>query len=111
MFNLYTVKKKGQQLVMTLIIITIFHYKMEMVQPLIMQLVMLPVNLITEPLFNVVLLGQKAEGKFARPWVEVNPFEKLMKGGATEEATAETQTAEAPKIKAGKKKKKSQHAD
>ena len=43
-------------------------------QPLAMQIVMLPLNLFESQLFKVHVMGQAPQGALARPWKEDNPF-------------------------------------
>ena len=43
-------------------------------QPLAMQIIMLPLNLYESQLFKVHVMGQAPQGALARPWKEDNPF-------------------------------------
>ena len=49
-------------------------YACRYLQPLAMQIVMLPLNLFESQLFKVHVLGQAPQGALARPWKEDNPF-------------------------------------
>lgn len=65
------------------------HYKWGNPTPLLIQCVMGPMNVYEEPLFQIHVLGCKAEGKLARPFkAPPNPMEELMGGGKSAETPA-----------------------
>eukprot|EP00891_Asterochloris_glomerata_P009709 jgi/Astpho2/9709/Aster-x0867 len=79
-----------------LIVVGLHAYK-GYLQPLAMQIVMLPLNLFESQLFKVHVLGQAPQGALARPWKEDNPFAAFTEGAAK----AKEVTADASKQGAG----------
>ena len=67
---------------MNTVILTLIHYKMETVSPLIMSPIMAFVKLVTEdPLVKLHILGKPAVDKLKRPFApEENPLAALLKG-------------------------------
>ena len=55
------------------------HYKWGNAMPLALQSIMIPMNLMDEPLFRIHILGQDAVGKLQRPFkAPDSPFAALM---------------------------------
>jgi len=74
------------------------HYKWGNPTPLLFQCIMGPIGMFDDKLFKIHILGQKAEGKLARPFVmPPSPLQELMGGGETAKP--------AEKEKRGKKEK------
>ena len=48
--------------------------------PLLLQIVMCPLNLYESEIFQIHFLSREATGKLARPWKVANPFEALTGG-------------------------------
>ncbi len=63
----------------TVIVGGLYYWK-HVVQALVVQAVMLPLNLYETGLFKVHLLGQPATGPLARPFKEDNPFAAYVAG-------------------------------
>merc|ERR1712178_587788 len=60
--------KKVQNSVLALCITSGIHYKWGNAMPLALQSIMIPMNLMDEPLFRIHILGQDAVGKLQRPF-------------------------------------------
>jgi len=72
-------KKLAPQQIITILIMTVMHWKYDFVRPIVMQSVMLPITILKMPLVKVYLLGKKAEGDLKRPWKPPpSPFAGLM---------------------------------
>merc|ERR550514_556820 len=67
-------KEMMQQLVMGAVIISGMHYKWGYSMPLVMQVIMSPMQLIENPLFKIYVLGSPAVGDLKRPFPAPNPF-------------------------------------
>jgi hypothetical protein len=60
--------------------ITLFiNYKWQAIQPLFIQSLLTPKNMITSPLFRIYITGEKAVGKLSRPFKTDNPLMDLFK--------------------------------
>ena len=78
----YDLSQLKQLLNQTLIgtMITIFiNYKWKVMQPLFIQSVLAPKNMMTNPLFRIYIMGEKAVGKLSRPFKVENPLMDLLK--------------------------------
>jgi len=86
-------------------VVAAMHVYFKVNPPLLLQTVMLPMNLIEMPVFQVTLLGRKAEHKLARPWKpeeKANPFSEMAKAFGNPEEEEQKKLAAK---KEGKKKK------
>lgn len=77
----YDLSEWNSQLKQTLMPIALMvglHFYIGFVQPLIIQSILPLKALYSTPIFQVYVLGKKAEGSLARPWKKPSPFEGLM---------------------------------
>eukprot|EP01114_Cavostelium_apophysatum_P002498 TRINITY_DN1222_c0_g1_i1.p1 TRINITY_DN1222_c0_g1~~TRINITY_DN1222_c0_g1_i1.p1 ORF type:complete len:199 (+),score=32.85 TRINITY_DN1222_c0_g1_i1:62-658(+) len=101
-------KKALNQLAMGFCIVAFLHYKWNLVQPLFLQSVMIPVGIYKNPLFKIYVLGQKGAIE-ERPFKEESPFAAMMQGAqqpAPAEAPPTEQTESETSTKVEKKKEK-----
>jgi hypothetical protein len=93
----YDLSQLKQLLNQTLIgtMITIFiNYKWKVMQPLFIQSVLAPKNMMTNPLFRIYIMGEKAIGKLSRPFKTENPLMDLLK--QVQQPTTQESTSAAP---------------
>jgi len=84
------------------------HYKWGNPTPLLFQCVMGPIGLLDDTLFQIYVLGKKAEGKLERPFKPpASPFAELMGGGDEKKDLAvENEKVDSKDAKKDKKDKK-----
>lgn len=71
-------KKALQQVLIGVLITSGIHYKWGYLQPLLLQSLLNPTNLVSSPLFQIYFLGHEASGKLQRPFKAENPLGNLM---------------------------------
>lgn len=98
------VMKKVQSSFVGLAITGFIHYKWGNATPLLLQALMIPLNAIQDPLFEIHILGKEAVGKLKRPFAtHPNPLEELMGGGSSQDTGEEAAKAKETKIEAAPK--------
>lgn len=81
-YDLEHLKKARQGWIFNTLLLSVIHYKMETVSPLIMSGLMTFIRLLTDdPLVKMYLFGQPSVGKLKRPFQpEENPLANMLKG-------------------------------
>lgn len=98
------VVKKVKSTLMGLCISGGIHWKWGNATPLLMQCIMIPTNLLDDPMVKIHLFGYEATGKLQRPFkAPESPFAALMGG--------DTATETPPALEGGKKSKKDKKKD
>jgi len=72
-YDISNVKKALNQLGLGLLVVLGIHLKWDIIQPLFIQTLMVPLQLYKNPLVKIYILGQKGEVE-TRPFKEENPF-------------------------------------
>mmetsp|Transcript_54559 Transcript_54559/g.118053 ORF Transcript_54559/g.118053 Transcript_54559/m.118053 type:complete len:181 (-) Transcript_54559:120-662(-) len=67
-------REQVQQLVVGATVCFGIHCKWGFVTPIVMQIVMTPMNMLDSPLAKVYLYRKTAKGELLRPWAHPNPF-------------------------------------
>lgn len=104
--------KNLQSTIMGMFFLIAIHVWMGALQPLIFQSIFPLKSLFSNNLFQIYILGKKAEGKLQRPFKEPNPFGELMQNfsekiedvGRDEEPTGIVELKEEDEIKEDEKK-------
>jgi len=101
-YDYQQLKKAATQVVMGVLIVSFIHYKWNIIQPLFLQIIMSPMQLLRSPLLKVYLFNEKID----RPFVEESPFGNLLKSLQPPEpqansspSTKSTSTKKIPKEK------------
>jgi len=74
-YDMSQMKQALNQLAIGLLIISVLHYKWALIQPLVLQCVMLPLQLFKNPLCKIYVLGEKGT---TRPFKAENPLSAFM---------------------------------
>jgi len=77
-YDVAHLKKTITNTVVGVLIVAGIHYKWEMIQPLFLQIFMIPMQLYKNPLFKIYLLGDTDPEVNKRPFTEDSPFASLM---------------------------------
>eukprot|EP01119_Soliformovum_irregulare_P006181 TRINITY_DN17981_c0_g1_i1.p1 TRINITY_DN17981_c0_g1~~TRINITY_DN17981_c0_g1_i1.p1 ORF type:complete len:192 (+),score=43.29 TRINITY_DN17981_c0_g1_i1:62-637(+) len=83
-------KKAMQQLGIGVLIMSVLYYKLAIIQPLFMQIIMQPMGLYRNPLAQNYILGQKVE----RPFPEENPLAAFLPTAPTDAPAEESKEEE-----------------
>jgi len=78
-YDLSQIKQSLNQALIGTLITLFINYKWQVIQPLFIQSVLAPKNMLTSPLFRIYIMGDKATGKLARPFKSDNPLADLIK--------------------------------
>lgn len=78
-YDQHEVGKMQTQILVGMVVVLLMHYKWEYVQPLFIQAVTGPMNVLTNNLSMIHVFNKPAEGDRARPFKEGGPFADLMK--------------------------------
>jgi len=77
-YDVSHIKKTITNMVVSMMVVGGIHYKWEMIQPLFLQIFMLPMQIYKNPLFKIYILGSTDPEVNTRPFKEDNPLSSLM---------------------------------
>lgn len=81
-YDLAQLRKYATQVLFGAAMVVFIHYKWAMIQPLFIQSVMTPMQLYRNPLFQILVMGQRGDIE-KRPFKEENPFANAFSGMAS----------------------------